>query len=54
MMDVPTAECFRAEAEQLREFADQVDDPEIAKKYRHLASRFEAKARSVEAEGHDH
>ena len=51
MMDFRTADCFRAEAEQLREFANQADDPEIAEKYRQLASRFEAKARSVELEG---
>lgn len=47
-MSFPTADDFRAEAEQLREFADQAADPEVAEKYRQMAARFEAIARSVE------
>ena len=42
------ANCFRAEAEQLKEFAEEATAPEIAEMYRRLAARFEQKARIVE------
>jgi hypothetical protein len=54
MHDFPTADYFLAEAAQLREYAEQAVDPEVAESYRRLASRFEAKARSAEAEGYLH
>ena len=48
------ANCFRDEAEQLKEFAEEATAPEIAEMYRRLAARFEQKARIVEVEGRDH
>jgi len=51
----PMADYFRAEAEQLREFAKEAIAPEIAEMYRRLAARFEEKAAtSVEVEGPVH
>ena len=47
----PMADLFRAEAEQLREFAEEATDPEFAEMYRRLAARFEERAAtSVEVE----
>ena len=54
MSDFPTTDYFRAEAEQLRQFAEEATDPEIAEMYRRLACRFEAKALVAEAEGSVH
>lgn len=54
MNGFPTAEYFRAEAAQLRQFAEAADDPEVAGKYKQLACRFEARACIAEAEGPVH
>ncbi|HEV2187428.1 MAG TPA: hypothetical protein VGR70_09475 [Stellaceae bacterium] len=48
MSDFRMVNCFRAEAKQLKEFAEEATDPEIAEMYRRLAARFEEKARIVE------
>jgi hypothetical protein len=54
MSDFKMDNYFRAEAEQLKQFAEEAIDPEIAEMYRRLAARFEEKARSVEIEGRVH
>jgi len=50
MSDYQTAGYYRAEAEQMLEFGEEADDPELAEMYRRLAARFKAKAQSVETE----
>jgi len=50
MNDFPSAEYFRTQASQLREFAEETDDPELAAMYKKLASQFEVKAWSVAVE----
>lgn len=47
MSDFRMGNCFRAEAEQLKEFGEEATDPAIAEMYRRLAARFEEKARLV-------
>lgn len=54
MSDFRRDNFFRAEAEQMKQFAEEATDPEIAAMYRRLAARFEEKARSVEVEGRVH
>lgn len=51
MGDFPSADYFRAQSEQMRQFEEETDDPELARMYKKLAVNFEAKASSVEAEG---